>query len=198
MVTAFAILVGIGLAASCGFRVFVPMLVVSVAAHTGYLELAESFRWLGTLPALVAFAVASVVEIGAYYVPWLDNLLDTIATPIAMVAGTVLFAASVTDLDPFLQWSLAIIGGGGSAGIVQGATVVTRLASTATTGGLANFVFNTVETITGFVASILAIVVPILAVALMLTAVAIMVLIGRPILGRLIALPTGPPRQQGL
>jgi hypothetical protein len=36
--------------------------------------------WLGSDAALVAFATALVVEIGAYYVPWLDNALDTIAT----------------------------------------------------------------------------------------------------------------------
>src|SRR5688500_4384794 len=87
------VMVGIGLAASCGFRVFVPMLVVSAAANTGYLTLAESFQWLGTRAALVAFAVAALVESGAYYVPWLDNLLDTIASPMAVAAGVILFAA---------------------------------------------------------------------------------------------------------
>ena len=186
MDTVLAILVGIGLAASCGFRVFVPMLVVSAAAQTGYLELSDTFRWLGSMPALVAFAAASIFETAAYYIPWLDNALDAIATPIAVVAGAVLFAASVTDLDPFLHWTLAIIAGGGSAAVVQGATVASRLASTTTTGGLANFLFNTIETATGFVMSILSIFVPILAIILLAVAIAAMLLIARPILRRLI------------
>jgi hypothetical protein len=189
MDTALAILVGIGLAASCGFRVFVPMLVVSAAAHAGYLDLTDSFRWLGSLTAIVSFGVASLIEIAAYYVPWLDNLLDVIATPIAMVAGAVLFAASVTDLNPFLHWSLAIIAGGGSAAVVQGATIVSRLASTTTTGGLANFIFTTIETVTGLILSILSIVVPLLALMLLLIVVAAMLFIGRPILRRLIQKP---------
>jgi hypothetical protein len=196
MDTAFAILVGIGLAASCGFRVFVPMLVVSAAAHSGYLELSDSFRWLGTLPAIISFGVASLVEIAAYYVPWLDNALDIVATPIATIAGAVLFAASVTDLNPLLRWSLAIIAGGGSAAVVQGATVVSRLASTTTTGGLANFIFTTMETVTGFILSILSIIVPILAISLLVASVAAMFLIGRPILRRLTTPQnTRPPLQ---
>jgi hypothetical protein len=177
-----AVMVGIGLAASCGFRVFVPMLVVSVAANTGYLTLAESFHWLGTPAALVAFAMAALVESGAYYIPWLDNLLDTIASPLAVVAGVVLFAASVVDLDPLLRWSLAIIAGGGSAAIVQGGTVASRLASTTTTGGLANFVISTLETIAGVLFPVLSIAVPVLAFVLLVSAIAAMYYVGRRVL----------------
>ena len=169
-----AVMVGIGLAASCGFRVFVPMLVVSAAVNTGYLTVAESFQWLGTPAALVAFAVAALVESGAYYIPWLDNLLDTIASPMAVVAGVMLFAASVVDLDPLLRWSLAIIAGGGSAAIVQGGTVASRLASTTTTGGLANFVISTIETIAGVLFSVLSIAVPVLALVLLVSAIGVM------------------------
>jgi hypothetical protein len=136
MDSALAVIVGIGLAASCGFRVFVPLLVCSVAANAGYLELAEGFQWIGTWAAFAAFAVAATVEVAAYYVPWLDNLLDTIASPAGMIAGVILFAASVTDLDPLLHWSLALIAGGGAAGIVQGGTVVTRVAYTTSNGGV--------------------------------------------------------------
>ena len=180
-----AILVGIGLAASCGFRVFVPLLVVSGAANAGYLDVAENLQWLATPTAMVAFAVAAVVEIGAYYVPWLDNALDVIASPLAAVAGAILFAASVAGFDPFWQWSLAIIAGGGSAAVVQGGTVAGRLASTATTGGLANFVVNTVETVFGVAFSVLAIVVPVVAVVLLVVVVAGMYWAGRRVVGRL-------------
>ena len=183
MESALAVIVGIGLAASCGFRVFVPLLVVSGAANAGYLEVAENLRWLATPVAITAFAVASVAEIGAYYVPWLDNALDTIASPLSAVAGAILFAASVTGLDPFWQWSLAIIAGGGAAAVVQGGTVATRLTSTATTGGLANFVVNTVETIFGAAFSVLAIVVPVVALVLLVVVVGLMYYVGRRVVG---------------
>jgi hypothetical protein len=179
-----AAIVGIGLAASCGFRVFAPLLVVSVAAKSGYVELSDGFAWLGTWAALTAFAIATLLEIVAYYVPWLDHLLDTIASPAAVAAGTLLFAAFVTDLDPFLRWSLAIIAGGGSAGIVQGGTVATRVASTTTTGGAANFVVSTLETLAGFSFSILSVVVPVLALLLLIGVVGVLYYIGRHVLRR--------------
>jgi hypothetical protein len=182
MDAALAVIIGIGLAASCGFRVFVPMLVVSGAAHAGYLNIAEGFSWIGTWPAFIAFAVAAVVEIGAFYIPWLDNLLDTIASPVAVVAGVVLFAAVAVDLDPFLRWSLAIIAGGGSAAIVQGGTVLTRAASTGTTAGLANFVISTFETVAGFVVSVLAIFVPVITIVLLVVLVGMMYYAGGRVL----------------
>jgi hypothetical protein len=182
MDTTIAILVGIGLAASCGFRVFVPLLVTSGASLSGYLPLSDGFHWIATWPALIAFAVASAVEVIAYYVPWLDNLLDTIASPLGVVSGVILFAASVTELDPFLHWSLAIIAGGGSAAVMQGGTVATRLASTATSGGFANFVFSTFELVAGFLLAIISIVAPILAVMLVLVACGCLYYIGRGVI----------------
>src|SRR5688572_24856832 len=171
MESLLAVIVGIGLAASCGFRVFVPMLVASGAAYSGYLDVAQGFEWIGSWPALVGFAVAAVVEIVAFYIPWIDHVLDTMASPVAIAAGVILSAATMVDFDPFLQWSLAIIAGGGSAAIAQGATVITRAASTMTTGGLGNFVVSTFETLAGLFFSVLAIVVPIVALILLLAVV---------------------------
>jgi hypothetical protein len=182
MDTTVAILVGIGLAASCGFRVFVPLLVASGASLSGYLPLSDGFQWIGTWPALVAFIVASAFEVIAYYVPWLDNLLDTIASPLGVVSGVILFAASVTELDPLLHWSLAIIAGGGSAAVMQGGTVATRLASTATSGGFANFIFSTFELMAGFLLAVISIVAPILAVILMLVTCLCLYYIGRGVI----------------
>jgi hypothetical protein len=182
MDAALAVIVGIGLAASCGFRVFAPLLVVSGATNAGYLDVVQGFSWIGTWPAFIAFAVAAVVEIGAFYIPWLDNLLDAIASPIAVIAGALLFAAVAVDLDPFLRWSLAIIAGGGSAALVQGGTVITRAASTGTTAGLANFVISTLETVAGFVFSLMSILVPIVALLLLAILVAGMYYVGRRVL----------------
>ena len=166
METLLSICVGIGLSAACGFRIFVPLLVMSIANLSGHLSLAHGFEWIGSYPALLAFFVATGLEITGYYIPWLDHLLDAIATPAAIVAGTIITASMVTDTSPFLKWTLAVIAGGGAAGLVQGATVLTRGASTITTGGLANPLVATLELAGAFITSVLAVVVPILAVVL--------------------------------
>jgi hypothetical protein len=160
--------VGIGLAAACGFRVFVPPLVLSVAALSGHLHLAHGFEWMGTWPALTAFAVATVLEIVAYYFPWVDNLLDTAATPIAVVAGIVMMASCVSDVSPFLRWTLAVIAGGGAAGLVQILTVKTRALSSFFTGGLANWIVSTLEAALSTFLSVLVVLIPMLALAFLL------------------------------
>lgn len=152
--------IGLGLAAAAGFRVFVPLLVLSVAARAGYLPLSAGFEWIGTTPTLLAFATATVLEVAAYYVPWLDNALDTIAAPTAVVAGVVASASVMTDLPPLVKWSVAIVGGGLAAGVVAGSTSLVRLKSTAATAGLANPVVATTELTAALVTSLLAIVLP--------------------------------------
>jgi len=166
METLLAISLGIGLSAACGFRVFVPLLVMSVASLSGHLTLAPGFQWIGTYPALITFSVATVAEIGGYYIPWVDHLLDTMATPAAIVAGTVITAAMVSNTSPMLKWTLAAIAGGGAAGLVQGTTVLARGVSTATTGGLGNPFFATIELGGALFTSILALLLPLLAVGL--------------------------------
>jgi hypothetical protein len=169
---ALSIIVGISLSAACGFRVFVPFLVASIAALSGHLSLSPGFEWIGTYYALVAFAMATALEILAYYIPWLDNLLDTIATPVAVVAGVLIAASVIADMPPFLKWTLAVVAGGGAAGAIQAATVTIRGASSITTGGLGNPVVSTGELGGSTVMAILAIVLPIVAVALVLVIVA--------------------------
>jgi hypothetical protein len=161
--TITSILLGIGLSAATGFRIFIPFLVASIATITGYHPLSPSFEWIGTYPALIAFGVATVLEIAAYYIPWFDNLLDTIATPAAFIAGAILMVAVVSGLPPLAKWALAIIAGSGAAGIVQTGTTITRAASTTTTGGLANPVVSTVEAGSSFGLSLLAILFPVIA-----------------------------------
>lgn len=159
---------GIGLSAACGFRVFVPLLVISAAARGGFLVLAPGFEWMGSYPALLAFAVATVLEILAYYIPWVDNALDGVAGPAAVVAGAVITASMVTGVDPWLQWTLAIIAGGGAAGIVQAGTTVLRGMSTLATGGLGNFIVSTLEWIGAFTTSLLAVLFPVVALLLVI------------------------------
>jgi hypothetical protein len=161
-----SVCIGLGLSAACGFRIFVPLLVTSIAAHSGHLNLASSFEWVGSPAALTAFSIATVLEIGGYYVPWLDNFLDTVATPAAIVAGTVVTASMVTDVSPFLKWSLAVVAGGGIAGTVQATTVLARGLSLTGTGGLANPLIATAELGGSILTAIAAVIAPFFALGL--------------------------------
>lgn len=157
---------GLGLAAATGFRVFLPMLVMSAAAYAGYLPLGQSFAWLGTPSALIMLAIAALAEILAYYIPGVDNLLDTLATPAAFAAGTLVAAAVITDLPPMLKWTTAVIAGGGVAGLTQSVTAVLRAKSTLFTGGLGNPVIATAEFGGALLVSLLALAAPLIAVVL--------------------------------
>jgi Domain of unknown function (DUF4126) len=165
MELALSICLGIGLSAACGFRVFVPLLGISMAALAGHVVLVEELAWIGTWPALACFLTATILEIGAYYVPWIDNLLDSIATPAAVVAGTIVMASVVTEMSPQMRWTLALIAGGGAAGLIQTATVVLRGTSTATTGGTANWIVTTIELLASMGATIFAMFLPLVAAA---------------------------------
>jgi hypothetical protein len=163
---ALAVSAGIALAAAAGLRVFVPLLAVSAAAFLGHLDLAPGAAWLGTAPALVTLCIAAGLEVGAYFVPALDHALDALATPLAVVAGIVVSAALFTGMPAYLRWALALIAGGGSAGLVQGATTLVRLKSGLLTAGLANPLVAVAELAGALVLALLALLVPLLALAL--------------------------------
>jgi hypothetical protein len=174
METLLSLCLGIGLAAACGFRIFAPLLVMSIAANTGHLDLSGGFEWIGSRPALIAFAVATLLEVVAYYVPWLDNLLDTAAVPIAVVAGVVVTASVVTDVSPLMRWTLAVIAGGGAAGTTQGLTTFVRSVSSATTGGIGNPIVSTVEVGSSLLVSALSLLAPLFAVLMLIAAGTVM------------------------
>ena len=161
-----ALCLGVALSAACGFRVFMPPLAMSLAANYGDFTLSPGLAWIGTYPAMIAFSVAAIVEVLAYYIPVVDNLLDMVEIPTAIAVGTVLTAANLGDLDPVLQWTLAAIAGGGTAGIIETATSATRLASTGITGGIGNIFLATIEALSAAVLSILALTLPLLAAGL--------------------------------
>lgn len=160
-----SIALGVGLAAACGFRVFVPLVVAALAARSGHLELAPGFEWLASDGALLALGAATILEVLAYAVPWLDHLLDTLATPAAVVAGVVASAAVFVDLPPAVRWGAAVVLGGGAAGAVQAGTVLTRLKSSLVTGGAGNFVVALFELAGAALLSLLAILAPLLVLA---------------------------------
>ena len=165
METILGLCIGIGLSAACGFRVFVPLLVMSIASLMGWFEPMQGFEWLALPAVCLALSIATVCEIAAYYIPWVDNVLDTVSTPAALIAGTLAtMATSSGEMSQFANWAAAIIVGGGTASAVQLSTVAVRGVSTATTGGIANPVVSTGEWIGALLLSVLSLIVPILVV----------------------------------
>jgi len=157
---------GLGLAASCGFRVFIPFLVAAIAGKIGIIPLTENFHWLGSWPAIICFGTATVFEILAYYIPFFDNVLDLVTTPLAILGGTLLMTSLLPVDNNLLKWVGGLIVGGGSAGIIQSGTALLRLASTKTTAGIANPIVSTGEHAAAFGTSILALFIPIIVAVL--------------------------------
>ena len=154
---------GLGLAAACGFRVFIPPLMMGVGSRLDLYKLEGSFVWVDDTWAIAIFAVATLLEIGGYFIPWIDNLLDAVATPAAIIGGIFVTSASLEgELYPSAQWTLSVIAGGSVSGIIQLGTVATRAISTGTTGGLANPIISLLEA----VASILCILISLFLVAI--------------------------------
>ena len=182
------IALGIGLAAATGFRVFLPLLIAGLAAHFGHLPLSENFEWLGSTPALVMLGTAATAEVLAYYVPGIDHALDFIAAPAALIAGVIASAAVMTDLPPSVLWPVAIIGGGGIAGLAKGSAALVRAKSGLMTGGLANPVVSAAETVGATGLALLAVALPIITLGVV---VALLVWVVRRVRRRLVGREAG-------
>lgn len=160
-----SVALGIGLAAATGFRVFIPLLVAGLAARAGWVPLIDSFAWLQSTLALVVLGTAAAVEILAFYVPGVDHALDVIAGPLTVVAGILVSASVMVDMPPGVRWPIAVIAGGGIAGITKATAAVIRAKTAAVTGGLGNPVVSTAETAGAATVSIMAIIAPLLCLA---------------------------------
>lgn len=165
LVSAF---IGISLAAATGFRIFMPLFLLSVGCRLELFQMGNEWAWAGSNLVLITTSIAMVIEVTAYYIPVVDNILDTISIPLATIAGTLLFAVQFTDISPFFRWSAAIIAGGGTAATISTVLAGTRAASSIGTAGLGNFIISTMETIGSTVLTILAIFVPFMAVLVVL------------------------------
>lgn len=166
--------VGLALSTAAGLRVFVPLLLTSVAARYGYLALTPSMTWIASDAALVAFVTAAAIEVGAYYVPGLDNLVDVIATPAAITAGIIEMAAVTPELPPLLRWTLAVIAGGGVAGFAQMGTTLLRLKSSTLTAGIGNPMVATGELVGALVLGLLALLAPLVAAVFVVILLAVL------------------------
>lgn len=166
METVVSLLIGVGLSAAAGFRLLVPFLALSLATMFGHFPVSPEMQWVNSFPALEALAVGLVLEVLAYYIPWVDHALDAITFPASVIAGTLITAAFTSHLDPFLQWSLAIVAGGGAAATAKAVAGGSRLTSTLTTGGLGNFIVATLELLGAIALSTLMLVLPKVAIGL--------------------------------
>ena len=113
-----ALFTGVGIAAACGLRAFLPLLAVGVAARAGLIHLHAGSEWLAGDRALWALGVAAALEIAGDKIPVVDHALDAIGTLLRPVAASL------------------VLGAGALA--VHGAKAKTRLGSTALTLGHAN------------------------------------------------------------
>jgi hypothetical protein len=158
------IALGIGLSACCGFRVFIPLLVAGLGAHFSWMPVAADMQWLASWPAIICFGTAAIVEVGAYYLPFIDNLLDTLATPLAIIAGTVVAISvlPIGELDPLLKWGLGILSGGAAAGTIQVGSGLLRLLSSKTTAGAGNAVVATAENLAAIGGSVGSLLIPLI------------------------------------
>jgi hypothetical protein len=186
METLLSVCLGVALAAACGLRVFLPLFALSLATRLGFVTVTGSFAWVSSTAALVTFGIALTLEVAAYYVPWLDNLLDAAAAPLAIGAGVLTSAAVLTDVSPVLRWSVAIVAGGGAAAGMQGLTTIARAFTSFATAGLGNFVVATAEVLLSALLSLIAFLMPLVAAAL---ALGVLIVVGTRLLLRGTAAP---------
>ncbi|MEL6939587.1 MAG: DUF4126 domain-containing protein [Cyanobacteria bacterium J06598_1] len=161
-----SVCLGIGLSTSTGFRILVPFACLSAASLYGNFDLPAEMAWLNSYPALIGLVIGTLIEVAAYYIPWVNDALDTVELPASVIAGTYLTGAFAADLPSLLQWSLALVAGGGIAGSINGLTGVTRLATNSATGGAATPVTSSLEWMSALVLAILAITLPLLALVI--------------------------------
>jgi hypothetical protein len=166
------ILLGLGLAASAGLKTFVPLLVMAVASRFGLFgfELTGPFAWLASTGALVGLGLATAAELAADKIPFVDHALSLVGTVARPAAGALAAAAAFSHADPAVAAMAGLVIGAPTALAVHSAQATTRVASTATTGGLGNPVISVVEDVAAFGAALLALAVPLLVPLLLLVA----------------------------
>ena len=175
-----ATLMGISLAAASGFRVFLPPFLLSLAARFNvvwFLDIdliGTQFEFFTSTLSIVVLGIATVAEFAAFYAPWVDSALDTIATPASIVAGVAMTAIVLEGNDPIIQWTIAIVAGGGVAATIQSATVAIRGLSSTFTFGLGNSAVATGENVASVALTLIAILIPFLSALFVLLIVALL------------------------
>jgi len=163
-----SIFLAFGLSAACGFRIFIPPLTYGLLYKADLVQLGEGWNWIGNDWVIGVLALSALIEIIGNLVPWLDNLLDVLATPTAIFAGTTLSAISLSEIDPGLKWMLSVMSGVLVTGGFQLSTVTLRGFSSIFTGGLLNPIISFIEDIISLGISIAIILFPLLGIFIVL------------------------------
>jgi hypothetical protein len=140
----FALLSGVAVAASCGLRAFLPLLVLGLAARAGVIELRGGSEWLAGDLALVAFGIATVLEIVGDKIPVVDHALDAVASVLRPAAAWLATFALLSGWPtPWAQIAALVFGT--LAFTLHGLKAGVRLGSTVTTLGVGNIVLSLLE-----------------------------------------------------
>ncbi|MCX6647275.1 MAG: DUF4126 domain-containing protein [bacterium] len=156
----FALLMGFSLAATCGLRAFLPLLIISLGAKAGFITLSSGFDWMASWPAIIVFGTATILEILGDKVPTVDHILDAGGTIVRPIAGAVAASSLIQGMNPLMTMVVGIIIGATIAGIVNAIKGTVRGLSTAVTGGIANPVVSIVEDGATALTGVLSLVVP--------------------------------------
>ena len=161
---------GLAIAAACGLRAFLPLLVIGMSARVGLIPVHESVAWLAHTPVLWALGIATAVEIIGDKVPAVDHVLDAVGVVLRPAAGALAAYAAIADWPEPLPVVLALVAGTGALG-VQALKAKTRVGSTLLTAGIGNPVLSIAEDIGAFGLSALALLVPLLALVFVIAGV---------------------------
>jgi hypothetical protein len=168
-----ALLAGIGIAAACGLRAFLPLLALGIASRLGLIELEPHARWLAEPAALLGLGTATVLEIVGDKVPVVDHALDVAGTfvrPLAAWFGA--YALFIHWPTPWGQVAALLLGTGALA--VQVAKAKLRLGSTVMTLGHVNPLISIAEDGTALLLVVIALLVPVIVLAVLAIIVAVL------------------------
>lgn len=158
-----SLLLGISLAACAGFRIFLPLSIVSLAIHSQWLTVHPTFQWLASSPVFIFLLFATFAEIAGSKRPRWNDTFAVFAAPLSALAGTILASAVLVGIP--MQWRLVagLVVGGIAACAVYRMTALVRVGSSRFTGGIANQFISKIETTMAIVSTLASIFLPTLA-----------------------------------
>jgi len=149
------ILIGLGLSAASGFRLFVPFAILSIFSISGIYNTTSTPYIFSSDLFLVIFIILSVSEVVLFYNPWIDNMLDLISTPASIFSGIILTYFVLYDTEIYLRLLISVILGGLVSLNVQLLTVKARSSTSIFSKGNGNQIVSTIENISSIFISIL-------------------------------------------
>jgi hypothetical protein len=169
MVILLHVALGASLASCTGLRAFLPLFLVGLAARFGvHLPLNESFAWLSSTPALIAFGSASVLELLGDKFPAVDHVLDTCGTVVRPVAGILAVACILNKLPPLYAVAVGLILGAPISFGFNALKGGTRALSTVFTLSSLNPLLSFIEDAIVVAVTVLSFLLPIIAMGIMI------------------------------